>query len=374
MTSALTIERVRRDVDVLSRAGLDLGTFVSEVDASLRRAVPAVATCYASVDPATALLTGTYKTGDLVGRDERDLEWGLVEYGTPEPTSFVEMVHHGVAAASVHLSTDGDVARSRRMREFIGPSVGYADELRVTASVNGRTWGGMALFVDEGVFGPEHVELMAELSRAIGLAFRSGLLARIPDQAAPVETGPTVLVVDAAGQFAMTSVGAEERLAQIGHGELSAGPAGTVAALVGAARRYAAGETDQLPQCRVRLRSGQWFVLHASPLASADGRTGHVVVTIDEARPPEIIPLVVEAFGLTEREREVTQLVLQGVDTKEIAATLCMSAYTVQDHLKSIFEKAGVRSRRELTARVFFDQYLPRLGATTGADGWFAPA
>jgi DNA-binding CsgD family transcriptional regulator len=80
-------------------------------------------------------------------------------------------------------------------------------------------------------------------------------------------------------------------------------------------------------------------------------------VIIEPARPAEIAPLIVQAYGLSGRERDVTQLVLQGLSTKEIADRLCISVHTVQDHLKTIFDKVDVHSRRELVSRVASDHF-----------------
>ena len=59
-----------------------------------------------------------------------------------------------------------------------------------------------------------------------------------------------------------------------------------------------------------------------------------------------------ELSTLTEREREVLELLAQGLTNKEIAERLVITTNTVKRHLKAIFEKLNVHTRSAATAKV----------------------
>ncbi len=88
-----------------------------------------------------------------------------------------------------------------------------------------------------------------------------------------------------------------------------------------------------------------------------DGPDAPVAVLLEPARRAEMASVIVDAYGFTDGERRVTELVAHGLSTQQIAARLHLSSYTVQDHLKSIFAKSGTGSRGDLVARLFVDHY-----------------
>jgi DNA-binding CsgD family transcriptional regulator len=60
----------------------------------------------------------------------------------------------------------------------------------------------------------------------------------------------------------------------------------------------------------------------------------------------------IKKYGLTRRQTELTEVLLQGKSNKEIAALLGIELNTVQVHLRKIYQKTGVRGRYALMALV----------------------
>ena len=124
-------------------------------------------------------------------------------------------------------------------------------------------------------------------------------------------------------------------------------------------QRVRTNDPSQVAVARLLTRSGRWVVLHGVPLAATDSQ--RVAVIVEPAHPSRIAPLLMSAYGLTEREQQLTRLVLQGYSTLDIADHLVISVHTVQGHLRNVFTKTGVRSRRDLVTKIFFAHYEPRL-------------
>lgn len=65
--------------------------------------------------------------------------------------------------------------------------------------------------------------------------------------------------------------------------------------------------------------------------------------------------------ALSDREREVVQLVVDGASNDEIGARLSISSRTVESHLRRLFDRTSVASRTELTARALREGWLEEL-------------
>jgi DNA-binding CsgD family transcriptional regulator len=89
--------------------------------------------------------------------------------------------------------------------------------------------------------------------------------------------------------------------------------------------------------------------LQASHLIAGED-SDQMVVTVEPTPSIDVVRLMLTAYSATRREQDICLELLNGHSTAEIAERLFISPHTIQDHLKSLFEKAGVRSRGELVA------------------------
>lgn len=112
-----------------------------------------------------------------------------------------------------------------------------------------------------------------------------------------------------------------------------------------------AGADGHPASARVHVGDGRWLTFRAARLAGDDRPDPDIAVTVEPTAPGERLRLFALAHGLSNREFQVLAVLAEGEDTRTVARRLFVSEYTVQDHLKAITVKTGLRSRRTLLAR-----------------------
>jgi DNA-binding CsgD family transcriptional regulator/GAF domain-containing protein len=357
-TAGGTRARVRDEIVRLTHRGLPVGEFAQAVGAVLGRVVPAEGTCLMTVDPATLLPTAEFVAEGLPA--EALLRLVEIEVCEPDVNKWAQLARADRPAASMSEATAGELDRSLRQREIRGPG-GFADELRVVLGGSTGTWGELTVFREAGrpYFTAADVQFVSSMAATIADGLRRGQLLGAA-QAGVDEVG--VLVLDADDGLFMSNPAAQHWLDRLGAGDR---PGVRLPVVVPAVARQARGLYGRIPvdlrpaSARVRTTCGQWLIVRGSVMG--DGPESPVTVLIEPARRAEMAPLMAAAYGLTDSERRVTELVAHGLSTQQIASRLQVSTYTVQGHLKSIFAKSGTASRGDLVARLFLDHHAVRL-------------
>ncbi len=376
MNGSSSAERVRREIIRLCHAGLDSRTFRVESVKRLRKAIPVDATFFATADPATLLFTGALQDDVLTQATPQFLE---NEFLKDDSVKFARLARGRSPVDSLGAATGGELDLSPRYREILAP-MDLGDELRAALVVGSKCWGFMCLHRERSSpnFTPAEAAFLAKLAPHLAEGLRTALLVGDARATSLPTDGPgLVLLADDLSLAAITPA-AEGWLAEVAEAdwpgalELPGAVYAVAARLLALERGTSPAPPELIPRMRLRTASGRWLVLHASRLRTTDAE-GQIAVIFEEARPSEIAPLIVDAYGLTRREGEITRLVLRGLSTAEVSGELHITPNTVRDHFKSIFDKVGVRSRRELVGQVFAQQYLPRMatGHGPGPDGWF---
>jgi DNA-binding CsgD family transcriptional regulator len=282
------------------------------------------------------------------------------------------MVQNRIPVALTSEVTGGKLERALACREITIP-LGLGYELFGICAVGRQQWGGISLIREKGRpdFDAREVALLQRIVPHLGTGLKAALLRTQASAEPEGGSAPEVLVLDDRGRVVQHTEAAERwlrDLSDLGAGWLEGeGLPAPVWMMVGALRKALKPKTDRdlggVPSVRVQTRSGRWLTFHGVRTESRPGRGGETMVIVEPSRPHELAWLRASAYGLSPRERAVVDLVAQGASTKEISQALYISEYTVQDHLSNAFDKVGVRGRRALLKRLFFDNLYPTLFA-----------
>jgi DNA-binding CsgD family transcriptional regulator len=351
MTRKAALVQAESDVVRHCHSGLDVTALQQQVLVSLRRLLSVDAAFFATADPETLLFTSAYADEPLAAVTPLFL---ANEFGADDVNKFASLAVSSSHVATLDAATRGDRGASVRARDIMQP-LGLGDELRAALAIGSSCWGYLCLHREDHPrgFSASETAAVARLGPHIAHALRQAILLHEPSARGDT-TAPGVVLLDEHLTVVAITAEAEYLLSIMTRGRAAQHPLPMVVYTVAAAlrtMREAATTSPVLPSARVQAANGQWLNVHASRLHGEAG-TERIAVILEPLQARARLPLLLSAHGLSDREIDVATLVVRGVSTRGIVDALHISRHTVQDHLKSVFDKTGVHSRRELVGQL----------------------
>ena len=337
--------RCRERLKRLSGSRLDCDSLRREAIRELQGVIGFDRWCWPLADPDTLLPNSGLAEHDFGPRVPRVLE---LEYSDDDFAAKYVVARRAHAAGSLNVETAGDLARSARWDEIMRP-VGIGDIATVACRDALGCWGWIEPYrdSDDRPFDEHDLELLEKVGSSLGSALRRGAMdARDGDV---VESGPPgMIVLDRNLRPVSWTVGARAWIDVLPSAPFYTGLGLLPTVVYPAATLARSGSNGGQAQALVHAVDGRWVKIEAALLEGE--RDGEIAVSLRAATPTETFGLLCRAYALSGREREVVALLVAGLDTRAVAGRMFISSYTVQDHLKSVFGKVGIHSRRELLA------------------------
>jgi DNA-binding CsgD family transcriptional regulator len=346
MASHLARDRCRERIQRISLSSLDCQSVQREVVGDLQRVIGFDRWCLPHADPDT-LLPG-------VGLADHDYGPALpraltLEYSGTDFAAKHDVARHPRLASSLTAETGGDLARSPRWDEVLRP-VGIGDIAAAACRDASGCWGWIEVYRNssEDPFSDDDLDLLAVAGPSMAAPMRRSVVGVRRTGPDPSD-GPGVLVLDRTLSPVSRTEAATRWIAALPLADVFAMWGMLPAPIYPAAALALLGDLAHA-HATIPAGDGRWIRIEAAPL---DGdRDGDIAVTIREAAPGETFTIACRAHGLTARETTVVAALAAGASTEDLARDLHLSVWTVQDHLKSVFAKLNVHSRRGALARL----------------------
>ena len=330
MASVRELSRCRDRLDSLSRSELDCDAFRREAIGYLQRSIGFDRWCWPLADPETLVTSSGLAEHNYGPHVPRSLQ---LEYSVDGFAAKHLLARRERPVASLVGETGGDLARSARWDEILRPA-GMGDVAILACRDTWGCWGWIELYRDhtDRAFDEQELQLLVSIGPGIGEALRLRAMAHGAEHAEAPPAG--TLVLDRDLRPVSWTTGARTWIDVLP----------SVVYPTAVLARSAAREARAL----VQATNGRWVRIEAAALEGE--REGEVAVNLRSATQGETFDLLCRVYALSDRERQIVSLLVDGLDTKAIAKRLFISPHTVQDHLKSVFSKVGIHSRRELLA------------------------